>query len=355
MVPPAHSTAQSTAEPTAEPTAESTPTSQFPDGAVPLQVGLVGTGYAAKARATALVAEPRTHLKAIAGHSLARTQAFSEPFGAMAQAGWSALIADPSLDLIVIAGVNSDHGAIAQAALRAGKHVVVEYPLCLDVAEADALLALAQAQNKLLHVEHIELLGGVHQALQAALPQIGPVFYARYATLKRDAPAPQRWTYDTSLFGFPLVGALSRLHRLVELLGPVAEVSCQTQWQQGHSHFYQSCLCTAQLRFHSGVLAEVVYGKGEAIWRSYRQFEVQGQHGALLFEGDQGTLIQAGDRHPIAVQGRRGLFAKDTTLVLDHLTLGTPLYVTAAASVYTLKVAAAAQRSALEGKSVWVE
>lgn len=47
-----------------------------------------------------------------------------------------------------------------------------------------------------------------------------------------------------------------------------------------------------------------------------------------------------------AIDSRRGLFTKDTAMVLDHLTIGTPLYVTPAASLYRLKVADAAKQSA---------
>ncbi len=318
---------------------------------VPLRTGLVGTGYAAKLRAESLQADPRAELVAIAGHTTVKTEAFSRTYQVPGVTNWSRLLDQFDLDLIVVAGVNQEHGAIARAALTAGKHVVVEYPLCLDVNEADTLLALAHTQSRLLHVEHIELLGGVHQALKANVEKVGRVFSARYATLKADHPAPAKWTYHADLFGFPLVGALSRLHRLVDVLGTVARVSCQLQVQrQPESAYYQSCLCTAQLWFDSGARAEVVYGKGDRVWRSYRHLEVQGDQGALLFEGDQGTWVHSGGNEPIPVSGRRGLFAKDTAMVLEHLTTGAPLYVQPQSSVYTLRVADAARRSALSGR-----
>jgi biliverdin reductase len=318
-----------------------------------MRVGLIGTGSAAKLRAEALQVESRADLVVIAGRDLARTQKFSQPYGAIAYASWQALITQFDLDLVVIATMNRDHGAIAQAALQAGKHVVVEYPLALDVAEAEAAIAIAKAHQKLLHVEHIELLGGVHQALRSSLPRIGDPFFARYVTLKPERPAPQRWSYSLQDFGFPLVGALSRLHRLIDLFGEVASVTCQTQFFPPRlSPYYSTCLCTAHLRFKSGLLAEVTYGKGEALWQASRIFEVQGKTGALLFEGDQGTLIGAEGNEAIAIGSRRGLFAKDTALVLDHLTKGTPLYITPEASLYTLKVADAARQSAETGNAI---
>lgn len=324
-----------------------------------MRVGLIGTGYAAKLRVQALKTDPRVEQVWVAGHQADRTQEFSATYGAIAADSWEAMLADDTLDLVVVSTMNQLHGAIARQALQAQKHVVVEYPLALDVAEAEALLALAQAQNRLLHVEHIELLGGVHQALKQALPQVGPVFSARYVTLKPERPAPQRWSYHREQFGFPLTGALSRLHRLTDLFGQVTRVSCQAQFWPAKTGaltpYYSTCLCTAHLHFAGGELAEVTYGKGEALWQADRRFEVQGQWGALVFEGDRGTLIQAETTQALEVGGRRGLFAKDTAMVLDHLTVGTPLYLTPEASVYTLKVADAARRSLEVGREVWLE
>ncbi|MBW4579885.1 MAG: Gfo/Idh/MocA family oxidoreductase [Tildeniella nuda ZEHNDER 1965/U140] len=324
----------------------------------PLQVGLVGTGYAAKLRSQALQAEPRAVLAAVAGHTLEVVQAFSQTYDAKPIASWQELVQRSSLDLIIIATVNRDHGAIVRAALKAGKHVIVEYPLALDVAEAADLIALSNAQNKLLHVEHIELLGGMHQALKASLPAIGTPFYARYATIKPERPAPQRWTYHPELFGFPLMGALSRLHRFIDLFGAVATVNCQMQLSDRHAStdpHHTTCYCTAQLRFQSGLLAEVVYAKGEAMWRPERKMEVHGEKGALIFDGDQGLLVQAEGEEPIALATRQGLFAKDTAMVLDYLIDGTPLYVTPETSLYTLKVAEAARRSTEIEQTIVVE
>ncbi|MBD2020314.1 Gfo/Idh/MocA family oxidoreductase, partial [Leptolyngbya sp. FACHB-36] len=212
----------------------------------PIRVCLVGTGYAAKLRAEAVQSDSRAALTVIAGHTPETTQEFSQIYRADPADSWQEAVARSTVDLVIVANINRDHGAIVRAALQAGKHVVVEYPLSLDVSEAAELLALAESQNRLLHVEHIELLGGVHQALKAALPRVGTVFYARYATVNPQRPAPQKWTFHPELFGFPLVGALSRLHRLTDLFGAVATVSCQLRtWDAPSSPYYAACLCTA--------------------------------------------------------------------------------------------------------------
>ncbi|NJK66328.1 MAG: Gfo/Idh/MocA family oxidoreductase [Microcoleus sp. SU_5_3] len=317
----------------------------------PIRVGIVGTGFAAKLRAETLQADARSHLVTVAGHSPEKTAAFCQEFGAEAAVSWRKLVERDDLELIVVCTVNRDHGAIVRAALENDKHVVVEYPLSLDVSEAESAIELATQKQKLLHIEHIELLGGLHQAIKASLPLIGKVFYARYVTITSVRSVPERWTYQHSLFGFPLVGAISRLHRFTDLFGEVTSVNCQSQFWDTRPDFYKACLCNAQLRFANGVFAEAVYGKGETFWQSENVFTIYGEDGTLIFTPESGQLIQGENRQIIKVGTRRGLFAKDTDMALEFLLTGTPLYVKNSSSLYALKVADAARRSSASGQT----
>jgi biliverdin reductase len=324
----------------------------------PIGIGLVGTGYAAKVRAEVVNAEPRAKLIGIAGNTPEKVQAFANTHQTQQFQNWQALINSSDVDLVIIANLNSVHAEIARAALFAGKHVVVEYPLALDVSTAESLIALANNKQRLLHVEHIELLGGVHQSLLATLPQIGIPFYARYATVTPQRPAPEKWTFNHTQFGFPLIGALSRLHRFTTTFGPVTQVSCQTNYipmPDRDPAYYSTCMCSAQFQFANGLLLDIVYGKGEALWTPERKLEIHGDRGAIIFNGDQGVLVNHDGEQPIVTTGRKGLFARDTAAVLDYLLLGTPLYVTIAESLYTLKVAEAARVASETGKMVSIE
>ncbi|NJM45648.1 MAG: Gfo/Idh/MocA family oxidoreductase [Alkalinema sp. RU_4_3] len=323
----------------------------------PIGIGMIGTGYAAKVRAEAINAEPRAKLVAIAGNTPDKTAAFAQTHNTQALPSWSAIVNHPDIQIVVIANLNQQHADIARAALFANKHVIVEYPLALDLSTAQSLQSLADNKNRLLHVEHIELLGGVHQALLANLTRVGNPTYARYATVTPQRPAPAKWTFHHEQFGFPLVGALSRLHRFTHAFGQVESVSCRANYTPSDTNphpYYGGCLCSAQIAFKNGTIADIIYGKGETVWIPERKLEVQGDRGALLFDGDAGYFIDGEGQQAIEVASRRGLFARDTAAVLDHLLEGEPLYVTLQESLYTLKVAEATRISAESGQIIQI-
>jgi biliverdin reductase len=322
----------------------------------PLNVGIIGTGYAAKKRAEALKSDPRTKLLVVTGNTPKRLQEFSQAYEVETVDSWTRLVNLPELDLIFVCTINRDSGAIARAAILAGKHVVVEYPLALEAKEAAEIVELAKTHQKLLHVEHMEIIGGLHQAIKQHLPQIGRVFYARYATISSQQSV-QSWKYHRAMFGFPLAAALSRIHRLTDLFGDVDSVSCQNRyWDVPDSDYFTACLCNAQLKFNNGVIAEVTYGKGDVFWHSQRTLEIYGDKGTMVFQGEKGTLIKQENKTEIPVTPRRGLFAQDTAMVLDYLfNQQPPLYVTPQASIYALQVANAAHQSACSGKTIQIK
>ena len=320
-----------------------------------LKIGIVGTGYAAKKRAEAIALDYRATLVNVTGSNPERTQEFADNFAISAVDSWQTLVNEPELDLVFVCTVNREHGAIALAALQSGKHVVVEYPLALNYAEAAQIIDEAARQQKLLHIEHIEILGGLHSSIKEYLPKIGNVFYARYNTIAPQRNVTRDWKYHREMFGFPTLAALSRIHRLTDLFGEVEGVYCQNRyWDVENTDYFTACLCNARLNFANGVMADITYGKGDVFWWGHRTFEIHGDRGTLLFEGEKGTLIQDREKTPIPVTSRRGLFTQDTTLVLDNLCQGKSLYVQTSASLYATKIADLACQSALTNQSITV-
>ncbi|MEM8780860.1 MAG: Gfo/Idh/MocA family oxidoreductase [Cyanobacteria bacterium P01_G01_bin.49] len=319
-----------------------------------IQVGIVGTGYAAKRRAETFLKDQRSHLELVTGHTAENIASFCQSYGVSACDTWEKLVTAKNIDLVVICTINQEHGKIAKLALEMGKNVIIEYPLSLDIVEASNLLCLAKKQGKLLHIEHIEILGGMHQAVRQYLPQLGHVFYGRYTTISAKHPTPRHWTYHHQQFGFPLKAALPRIHRFTDLFGEVKTVTCHTRYWDTQDGYYHACLCDAQLQFQNELIIDVMYGKGDIFVKSDRTFELYGDQGKMIFEGIDGKLITPEGAKPIELESRRGLFAQDTTKVLDYLFAGKPLYIEPDSSLYALQVADAAYQSSQLGKTVTI-
>ncbi|MBV9883715.1 MAG: oxidoreductase [Sphingomonadaceae bacterium] len=106
-----------------------------------MRTGLIGHGLGGRAFHEPLIrATPRL---ALAG--IATTRSNPDPAG---------LIADPEIGLIVISTPNVTHYPLARAALEAGKHVVIDKPFTVTLDEADELIALAKAQQRVLTIFH---------------------------------------------------------------------------------------------------------------------------------------------------------------------------------------------------------
>lgn len=129
-----------------------TSASTLPPGR-PLNVGLLGYGFAGQTfHAPLISAVPALRLAAVASSQPERVAA--DWPSAHVLPSPAALLALPHIDLVVVATPNDSHAPLAQAALRAGKHVLVDKPFTLDLAQALALRQLAATQQRLLSVFH---------------------------------------------------------------------------------------------------------------------------------------------------------------------------------------------------------
>lgn len=134
----------------------------------PLNVGLVGFGYAsATFHAPLIAAVPGLRLVAVAS-SRPREVLAAWP-DVLVDPTPEALLANPDVDLVVIATPNHTHADLAARALLAGKHVVVDKPFTLHAREAQDLITLAKKQQRLLSVFHNRRWDGDFLSLQAVL------------------------------------------------------------------------------------------------------------------------------------------------------------------------------------------
>jgi predicted dehydrogenase len=124
-------------------------------GKSPLRVGFIGSGWTDSTQIPTFRLGG-LHPQAIASANPARARAVAERHGlAAACETWQELIARDDVDIVSICTPPHLHREIAVAALAAGKHVICEKPTALNTAEAEAMLAAAQAApGQLAIVDH---------------------------------------------------------------------------------------------------------------------------------------------------------------------------------------------------------
>jgi predicted dehydrogenase len=117
----------------------------------PLQWGILSAGHIARKFATDLQSSRNNRLVAVASRHEADAAAFANEFdGVRAHGSYAALLADPEVQAVYIGTLHPWHAEWAIEAARAGKHVLCEKPLALNLADAQRMIAAAREHGVLL-------------------------------------------------------------------------------------------------------------------------------------------------------------------------------------------------------------
>ncbi|MHB8462552.1 MAG: Gfo/Idh/MocA family protein, partial [Vulcanimicrobiaceae bacterium] len=128
------------------------------------KIGLIGFGYWGTNLFRTLSSSPDFELVAVADMIEARRDKLRQVFTTgRITASASDIIDDKSIEAVAIATPVGTHFDLARRAILAGKHVLIEKPMCASVAEAEELVALAARQGVILMVDHTYLFTGAVQ------------------------------------------------------------------------------------------------------------------------------------------------------------------------------------------------
>jgi len=171
--------------------------------ATSLRLGLVGAGGIGEVHADACRRAGWT-LAAVCDAERSRAETFAGRFGAAVASDLDALLADPSLDAVAIATPNATHRPLAEAALAAGRHVLLEKPAGMDAAECDRLADAETSSGRILQIglvcRHTPVAAEVLRLVASG--RLGTVYQAR-ANLhrRRGIPGLGGWFTDKSRSG----------------------------------------------------------------------------------------------------------------------------------------------------------
>lgn len=145
-----------------------------------VRVAVVGTGRWGINHVRVFTAEPRCEVVWVcdtATSGLERACAIAS--GANSTASYAEVLADESLDAVVLATPAVSHAEQAVQALEAGKHVFVEKPMALTVADAERVRDAAERAGRVVLVGHLMLYHSVFERVHELLAsgELGELYY----------------------------------------------------------------------------------------------------------------------------------------------------------------------------------
>ena len=342
-------------------------------GAHPIGVGVIGWGLAgAILHAPVIAAVPRLRLAAAA---TSRGDAVRAAFpDAAVHADPLGLIADPAVELVVIASPNRTHAPLARAALLAGRHVVVDKPFVTDPADGEALIALAGQRGRMLAVFHNRRWDADFLTVERIV-RSGSLGTVALAELHWDRfrPAIKPGWREGGGDGSGLLADLGPhlLDQALQLFGPPDAITADITTQRNDARTDDWFSLVLHYERRRVVLASsslvaaprprfALHGTGG----SFVKYGLDPQEGYLRGGGTAsdadfgreprtawGTLTDAaGATTP--VEAERGDWRRFYAGVADAIAGGGPPPVTAAEALVGLRLIAQARRSASEGRTI---
>ena len=262
---------------------------------------LVGAGFIGPVHATNLSAHPRARLTWVVDLNVTAAKALAERHGARASSDLGEALADTNMRAVIICTPPRTHTAIIEAAARAGKAILCEKPIDLDIAKVEACgVVLAQTKapfcvgfNRRFDPTHRAL----HDAIRAGEigrpemliissrdPEISPPDYV--------AAMPYGIFYDTMIHDFDTVRWLLQ-DEPVEIF---ATTACMLDAKQNPHRDPDTAMVV--LRMASGALVHV-NSSFRAVYGYDQRIEAFGERGMLISGNQQPTTVERHSKHGI--------------------------------------------------------
>lgn len=158
----------------------------------PLRIGLIGAGKHGSRYAKHIAEDiPQAELVAVCRRSQTEGEQLAIKYGCHYYADYRQLIADSRVDAIAVVVPPYLHAEIVETACRAGKHILIEKPLAVSVAEAKRIRSLIAQSHSRCMVAHTLRFNSVVQALKDHIADIAPL-HSVYLS-QRFEPSPLKW------------------------------------------------------------------------------------------------------------------------------------------------------------------
>ncbi len=253
-------------------------------------VGIIGYGYAGRCWHAPLIRHtPGLALRAVCSRSRELRAQAARELGIATYDTSTALLADPAVELVVVATPHDTHAPLTIAAAEAGRHVVVEKIMCLSVAEGEAMIAAAKRAGTLLTVFQCRrwdsdfltirsvlaagLLGDIYTVEASVGSQLPPPSYA----------APRPWRSYAAHGGGPLRDWGAHLLDQAVMLYGAAPQAVFADCQYHQPQWDVETTAQVWLRYPNGVRFSLEIGATSVIEKPH--WYIRGSRGALIQYG----------------------------------------------------------------------
>ena len=200
-------------------------------------IGIIGAGFARRVQIPAFLTCDGAEIVSVASKTLDSARSTAAEYGITHFTdNWRVTIARDDVELVCITSPPNLHREMVLAALEAGKHILAEKPMAMNVAEAEEMTDAAKGKSVLALIDHeLRFLPGRQKAFEMLREgMIGKVLHAKYdlrAPHRADPAVPWNWWSDAEAGG----GALGAINSHVIdsfnwFLGTeISSVYCQLQ------------------------------------------------------------------------------------------------------------------------------
>ena len=253
-----------------------------------VKFGLIGCGRVAPRHAQSLVQLAAAELVAVADVKPNRADHFSDKYGAEATYGHLEILERQDIDAVTVCVPSGHHAQVTIDALRAGKHVLVEKPIALNLADADRMIRVAREENKTLGVVLQNRYNTPVQQVRRALDQgqLGRLYLGNACVrwYRPQSYYEDDWHGTWAMDGGALMNqSIHHIDALQWFMGPVKSVNSYTA-TLAHEMEAED-VGVAILRFENGALATI---EGSTVtWP-------QNLEGSVAIFGEKGSVKVGG-------------------------------------------------------------
>jgi UDP-N-acetyl-2-amino-2-deoxyglucuronate dehydrogenase len=267
-----------------------------------LGFGLLGAGLIAPFHAKAIQASSLCRLVAAADFDAARLNKLTSQFGCKGYGSLEAMLADPEVQVVNVLTPNHLHYEAVLTAARAGKHVLIEKPPAMSLAEVRGMMAAAIENNVKIGVV---LQCRTRKAVQAMRKAIAE---GRFGKILH-ADTYMKWFRSTEYYktdawrmsrrsgaGVTIQQAFHYIDLLQYLVGPVARVQARMD-NLAHPEIELEDTLLSFVNYRSGALG--VVQASTALWPGTDlRVEINGENGTAILQGERMATWKFRDERP---------------------------------------------------------